>query len=132
MGFAVALGGSVEYQKNDNPHFHGNVHLATIYQCTTLHEMAALIRNRLVDMQAIVAFQSWVCREEHVYKDQHVKARKHLEESWKENNRSREHDALCMCPAYLRTRNTASPWSTSSPLQEAEARADGDNFKNAY
>ena len=40
-GLAVALGGSVEYQGNDDPHFHGNLHVGSIYQHKTLLEIAA-------------------------------------------------------------------------------------------
>ena len=31
FGLAVGLGGAVEYQGDDDPHFHGNLHLASAY-----------------------------------------------------------------------------------------------------
>ena len=48
-GLGVSLGGCVEYQQNDNPHFHGNLHLANIYQFKTLAEIAELIRQKSSD-----------------------------------------------------------------------------------
>ena len=56
MGLAVVLGGAIGYQKNGNPHFHGNLHLASIYQHKTLYEIAELLRQKLVDAKAIIAF----------------------------------------------------------------------------
>lgn len=40
QGLGVAFGGSVEYQQNWNPHFHGNVHTASVYQHKTMTEIA--------------------------------------------------------------------------------------------
>ena len=62
MGLAVALGGAIEYQKNDNLHVHGNLNLASMYQFKTLYEIAELLRQKLVDVKAITDFQSWICR----------------------------------------------------------------------
>ena len=81
MGLAIALGGAAEYQKNDNPHFHGNLHLASVYQHKTLHEIADLMRNKLLDVKAIMAFQSWMCREEHFDGATHQKEPVSLERS---------------------------------------------------
>ena len=39
-GLGVALSKCVEYQQNHNPHFHGNLHLANIYEFKTLTEIA--------------------------------------------------------------------------------------------
>ena len=132
MGLAVALGGAIEYQKNDNPHFHGNLHLATIYQHKTLYEIADMIRQKLVDVEAIIAFQSWVCREEHFDLRQHNKELNSLEQSWQNNNKSTEHDGLCYLPAYLRATNEPSMWSTTNPLTKAAAEEDGRKFKEQY
>ena len=92
MGLAVALGGAIEYQKNDNPHFHGNLHLATMCQFKTLYEVADLLRQKLVNVKAITDFQSWICREEHFDQAKHNRECRSLERSWKENNESPEHD----------------------------------------
>ena len=132
MGLAVALGGAIEYQRNDNPHFHGNLHLATIYQHKTLYEIADMLRQKLVDVEAIIAFQSWVCREEHFDLRQHNKELNSLEQSWQNNNKSTEHDGLCYLPAYLRATNEPSMWSTTNPLTKAAAEEDGRKFKEQY
>ena len=71
MGLAVALGGAIEYQKNDNPHFHGNLHIASIYQHKTLYDIAELLRQKLLDVKAVIAFQRWTCREEHFDQAKH-------------------------------------------------------------
>jgi hypothetical protein len=42
-GLCVGFGGAVEYQQNDNPHFHGNAHLVSMYQYMSLHEIATLM-----------------------------------------------------------------------------------------
>ena len=63
-GLGVALGGCVEYQQNDNPHFHGNLHLASIYQFKTLAGIAELIQRNLVTLEEITHYQDWICHED--------------------------------------------------------------------
>ena len=47
FGLAVAIGGCVEYQGNDDPHFHGNLHKASVYQHKTLLEIAAMMEKNI-------------------------------------------------------------------------------------
>jgi len=85
-GLATGFGGSVEYQLNDNPHFHGNVHLVSLYQYMTLFEIAALMESNLISLQEISSWQSWVCREEHFDHDAHQASLPELETAWKQHN----------------------------------------------
>ena len=64
-GMGISIGGSVEYQMSSDPHFHGNLHVASIYQHKSLVEVASMMQKNLVKLEDIAKFQSWVCREEH-------------------------------------------------------------------
>ena len=52
-GLGVAFGGSVEYQQNWNPHFHGNVHTASVYQHKTMTEIAEMMESNLLTFEAL-------------------------------------------------------------------------------
>ena len=62
MGLSAGFGGAVEYQMNDDPHFHGNVHLVSMYQYLSLEEVAALMKMNAVTLEDIEQWQAWVCR----------------------------------------------------------------------
>ena len=64
-GLGLAIGGSVEYQGNDNPHLHANLHVASVYQHKTLAEIGALMAKNLLSMESITDYQAWICREDH-------------------------------------------------------------------
>ena len=66
FGLAIAIGGSVEYQGNNGPHFHGNVHLVSVYQCKTIAEIADIMQASLLTLDDITTHRSWVCREDFI------------------------------------------------------------------
>ena len=70
-GLGVAFGGSVEYQQNWNPHFHGNVHTACVYQHKTMTEIAEMMESNLLNFEALAKYQSWMHREDHFNHDSH-------------------------------------------------------------
>ena len=66
FGLAVGIGGSVEYQGNDDPHFHGNAHLVSAYQYKTLEEIADMMQANLLTLDDITTYQGCVCREDFI------------------------------------------------------------------
>ena len=76
----VAFGGSVEYQQNWNPHFHGNVHTACVYQQKTMTEIAEMMESNLLKLETLAKYQSWMHREEHLDHDSHQSNIKLFEE----------------------------------------------------
>ena len=52
-GLGMTVGGSVEYQGNTDPHFHGNVTLSPVYQHKTLKEIRDKIETGLLSVDAI-------------------------------------------------------------------------------
>ena len=66
FGLAMASGGSVEYQGINDPHFHGNVHLVTVYQDKTIAEIADMMQANLLTLDDVTTYQSWVCREDFI------------------------------------------------------------------
>ena len=103
MGLAVAIGGCVEYQGNDNPHFHGNVHLATVYQYKTLTEIAEMLQQNTLSLQDFTDFQNWICHDDHFDLEQHKKSLEDLEQKWCNNNSDASCHRLCQLPEYLRS-----------------------------
>ena len=147
-GLGVALGGSVEYQGNDNPHLHANLHVASVYQHKTLAEIGALMAKNLLCMESITDYQAWICREDHFDLEGHQNNLETLEQRWHENNSTAECHTLCQLPSYINNDSTRSLWTGSShtdmvlaqgnssadnkPYDAAEALADGTAFKEAY
>ena len=131
-GLAVAFGGSVEYQGNNDPHFHGNVHVATVYQHKTLLEITRMMEENLLSVGDVTDYQEGVCREDHFDLDQHNSALPELEQSWNENNKGPSCDSLCALPAYIQQDGVRSQWSVARPLSAVEALADGAAFKASY
>ena len=103
LGLTVAIGGAVEYQQNSNPHFHGNVHLASAYQHNSLMEIATMIKAKTLDPEAVKAWHSWVLHEEHLDVEQHEPNTNEYETSWNMNNKGRECDNLCQLPHFIAT-----------------------------
>ena len=101
-GLGVALGGCVEYQQNDNPHFHGNLHLANIYQFKTLAEIAELMRKNLVTLDELTHYQDWICHEDPLDIEAQQAVLPKREQQWLENNSDKECNTLCCYPTYFR------------------------------
>ena len=71
LGLGVALCGSVEYQGNNDPHFHGKLHVASVYQHKTLGEIAALMEKILLRLQDITDYHECARREDHFDVEEH-------------------------------------------------------------
>ena len=100
-GLGIALGGSVEYQMGNDPHFHGNYHVATIYQHKTLAEIATMINKHLIKLEEITKYQAWICRESHFDQESHNSSLGELEKAWCDNNQGPDGDGLCQLPSYI-------------------------------
>ena len=61
----------MEYQGNDDPHVHGNLHVASVYQHKTLLEISALMERNLFTVKDITDYQQWICREDHFNLEEH-------------------------------------------------------------
>jgi len=131
-GLAVALGGCVEYQQNDNPHFHGNLHLANVYQFKTLPEIAELIQQNLVSLKDLTHFQDWICHEDPLDLDAHKASLPQREEQWMEHNSAKACDTLCCFPSYLRQESPVSMWSDSGPCDVESALSEGATWRDTY
>ena len=66
FGLAMGIGGSVEYQGNNDPHCHGNVHVVSVYQYKTIAEIADMMQANLLTLDDITTYHSWVCREDFI------------------------------------------------------------------
>ena len=122
-GLTAAQGFVVEYQHNNNPHAHGNAHMVSVYQHKTLEEIKSLIEKDLLDPNTIIAYQTALHREDHYDHDKHTAAVPSLEQSWKENNKAAEHDALCQLPALVMEDNSGNLWEGTTNLSDAIADA---------
>ena len=132
FGLVVAIGGCVEYQGNDDPHFHGNLHKASVYQHKTLVEIAAMMEKNILNLQNITDYQEWICREDHFNLEQHNSRLDLLEQRWHENNSTAECHDLCQLPSYILHDSTQTLWSEDNAYDVDEAFADGAVFKRKY
>jgi hypothetical protein len=131
-GLCVGFGGSVEYQQNDNPHFHGNLHLVSMYQYLSLHEIAVKMQENLVTMEEVVSWQSWVCREEYFDHDAHQAQLAILEKAWSQHNSDAASHGLCMLPSYLIQPSAQSLWRDKQNWSMADAVSEGAVFQKMY
>jgi len=130
-GLGEAFGGSVEYQQNWNPHFHGNVHLVSIYQHKTITEIAEMIESNLVNLEALAKWQCWTHREDHFNHDSHQANLEVLEAQWNNGNRDPVNDGLCQLLAFMQNDTSATMWSSDGPLL-ADATTEAALYKEKY
>ena len=64
FGGIVAFGGGVEHQGVGTTHFHFEAHIVCAYQYGTLEEIAAKIREGLLQAAAVKAYQAWAHKED--------------------------------------------------------------------
>ena len=79
LGGADASGIAIEHQALGPPHGHGNVHLVNCYLYNTLHDVAEMVRHKLLDPQSILDFHEWVHREEPFDLEVHEAQRNEIE-----------------------------------------------------
>ena len=121
LGVVQAYGGAVEYQRVGAPHFHCNVHVANIYQHSSLEQIRKRIEGALLDPATIVAYQEWVHRCEQFDEDAHRAAEPELEEAWTQNYAGSEHDRLCFLPRFVHRDTGPSAWTRSQRAVGASA-----------
>ena len=126
------MGGLIEYQHNNNPHFHGNLHLVSIYQHCTLMEIRAKIEEGLLLPDTIHKHKEWVTREEHFDAERHYSQLSHLEKEGSANNRSAEHDPLCQMPAYVTGDSAATIWCEEAAVTAEDAVRNAESYKETY
>ena len=131
-GLGVALGGCVEYQQKDNPHFHGNLHLASMYQFKTLAEIAELMESNLVTLDEITHYQDWICHEDPLDMSAYDAVLLKREQQWSEDNSDKACHTLCCYPSYLRQPISESLWSTNSPCTHDTALTEGEAWRQTY
>ena len=84
-GMAAANSCAVEYQGNNNPHAHGHVHLVSAYQHKTLHEIAELIKQKLLAPETLYAYQETLhrtCGFTDTTEEQRDAERRKMEQEW--------------------------------------------------
>ena len=123
FGLVAGFGGSVEYQRNSNPHFHGNMHIVSVYQHKTLFEIKDMLEKELLSADALLGFQAWAHREEHFAHAEHQEQVPAVEAGWQSNFRGVEHAGLCSFPEFISQDDSRTMWDEDRAGEEA-ARAD--------
>jgi hypothetical protein len=100
FGGVEAIGGAVEHQRVGPPHLHALASVVSIFQHSTVAEIAERIRENLLDVEAIKQFQSWVCQEEHFNLTKHEADMVQLEAEWPAYS-DPKHEALHRRPLHL-------------------------------
>jgi len=126
-----ATGGAVEHQRLGTPHLHFNGHVVSTYQHCTLEEIAQRIEEELLQPEEVYAYHSWVCREEHMVPEQHERELPQAERDFPEHG-GEQNDVLCQLPDYISQDMGRSMWDAERPCTEAEARQEGEAYKETY
>ena len=124
IGGMETTGGAVEHQRLGTPHLHFNGHI-------TLEEIARRIEEDLLQPEEVCAYHSWVCREEHLVPEQHERELPQAERDFPEHG-AEQNDVLCQLPAYISQDMGRSMWDAERPCTEAEARQEGEAYKETY
>ena len=109
-GFSDQIGAMTEHQGDGTPHVHGSMVLVSVYQFSTLEEIAERIEQDWLSVEAIKEYQMHICREEHYAHDQHKEQEPALERAWKENYTEPELQGLCALPAIFTDVTPTSLW----------------------
>ena len=133
-GFSEHLGGKTELQGDGTPHFHGSMVLASVYQFSTLEEIAELIEQDWLSVEAIREYQMHICREDHYSHEQHKEQEPALERAWKDNYAEPEHQGLCALPALFTDSTPATLWGKgeASLEDQKQANENGRMYKQAF
>ena len=131
LGACVAFGGATEYQEKTAPHFHAQVHIASVYQHNTMLEIARRIQEDLLDPKTIVKYSESVHDEWPPLVQQYDDEKLDLEKEWYERFANRRHDGLSSVPAYLQQGCDKTMW-THADVTLPEALAEATSFKKKY
>ena len=82
-------------------HFHGQAHVASVYQSKTLREISEMIRDGLLDPESVVRYTEDIHSEMPPDEKQYDKDQSKAEEDWRQRFAGREHDGLSVYPKYL-------------------------------
>jgi len=134
LGAALSFGGATEYQELTAPHFHCQTQVASVYQYKTLREIMEMIRQGLLDPEAVVRYTENIHSEMPPDENQYDKDQSMVEEDWKQRFSKREHDGLSVYPKYLQE-DTAllgqNLWQDKS-MSIGDALQDAAKYKKAF
>ena len=131
VGAAEAFGGAVENQRLGTPHLHFHVGVASAFQHKTLHEIAQMVEEDLVDLGDVYDYASWVCCEDHLVPEQHEAELPQNEREFPEYSAA-ENDALCKLPLYIAKDDCGTMWDAANPMSEKAAREEGNTYRHTY
>ena len=117
--------------KNNDPHYHANLHICSAYQHKSLKEIVHLMKENVLAFQDILDFHGHVCREEHFDQRGHEADLERLETKWNKHNQAEECDTLCQLPSYIMKDTSRTLWD-KEPISQTAAQEDGDTFKQHY
>ena len=129
FGAVDGLGGAVEHQRAGSPHFHGFATLASPFQHCSLHEIARLIQDRSLDIEALKAYRVHVCQEEHFDQLQHDAGLDRLEAGWRTNYSGYDHIGLSFVSADVLKAAEPPLWTSEfGPVTGTSGGSDGSRF----
>lgn len=131
LGGCVAIGAATEHQGVGTPHLHGNIHLACVYQYSTLQEIAMRISEKAFEPERVKNFQAWMHKEDPPVPSQHADFEGRVEQEWQQRFAGSEHDSMCSTPAYMTDDERPTMWAAAGPSLP-DALADAAVFKKAY
>ncbi|CAK9060177.1 unnamed protein product, partial [Durusdinium trenchii] len=130
LGLVLGFCGAIEYQQNSTPHFHANVYVASVWQ-HPLKVLAAKLQAKAVSLGEIFEYQQWLHNESHLNLEQHVALEPDLDAEWKQNFVGKQHDKLCLWPAFVAADTEPSPWTAPSSHSETLLR-DATTYRTKY
>ena len=131
IGGCPAIGGATEYQQKSPPHFHAQVHVACVYQYSTMPEIMERIRNGLLDASSIVNYSTSVHMESPPHQELYTRHREHLEDEWHKRFRAQEHDKMSTMPYFLRETTETKLW-TDPEYTIADALVEARQYSHKY
>ena len=137
LGGALALvsawGGAVEYQKSGAPHFHGNVHIVSVYEKHSLVEIAALIEQAALDPATVIEYQEYIHRCLHFDESGHAAEQEALEAAWRDNYADPAHDRLGWWPGFLKSEDMKTTYAAAGTEEEEKKwKKEGKAFVESF
>ena len=138
LGGIPAVGGGTEHQGYGTPHLHLEIHVASIYQYSTLEEVVGKFQQGLFTFQQWKQYNEWLHFQD-IF-DQHEKDRmaSKLEEQWHARFASKDNDDMSVTATYLvQEANLQKPGvqtvaNTACVPDYIELCKDGQDFKKKY
>ena len=128
-----AWGGAVEYQKSGAPHFHGNVHIVSVYEKHSLVEIAALIEQAALDPATVIEYQEYIHRCLHFDESGHAAEQEALEAAWRDNYADPAHDRLGWWPGFLKSEDMKTTYAAAGTEEEEKKwKKEGKAFVESF